>query len=265
MMSGTALITGGSRGIGRGIVLALAQAGYDLAFCHWQDHERAAETAAAVREKHGRQCCVVHCNLEEEHEVRRLADEAVRALGRIDVLVNNAGITIFKDLTDTDPGSMDRLYRLNYRAPLLLMQAVGKHMIASGVRGSMINITSTRAERAYPGDAVYGGLKAALSRSIQSIALEYAAYGIRVNGIAPGAISTTPEREAYFRQLGAKIPLGRAGTPADIGAAAVWLASPESAYVTGTILRVDGGLILPGMPESVGSPGDIGWGRIFER
>jgi glucose 1-dehydrogenase len=259
MVDKTALITGGSRGIGRGIAMALAADGYDLAISHWNDHIQAEQVMQIISQIPGRKCFIFYGNLENEAEPDRLVKEAIKALGRIDVLVNNAGITIFNDMKNMELQQMNKLMNLNLRAPLLLMQSVGKYMIQAGIHGSMINITSSRAERAYPGDAVYGGLKAALARSVQSIALEFSEYGIRVNCIAPGAISTTEERAAYFQKLGEKIPLKRPGMPEDIGQAAVWLASDHSSYITGTTIRVDGGLILPGMPETIDN--DIGWGR----
>jgi glucose 1-dehydrogenase len=254
-----ALVTGGSRGIGRGIAYALAAEGYDLAISHWNDHMHAHQAQEHIASTYGRGCSVFHGNLEEEAEPALLVDEAVKALGRIDLLVNNAGITIFNDILEMDIEHMNRLLHLNLRAPLLMMRYVGLHMAETGNKGNIINITSTRAERAYPSDAVYGGVKAALTRATQSIALEYSVYGIRVNCIAPGAISTTEERADYFRELGRKIPLGRPGFPEDIGQAVVWLASDHASYMTGSTIRLDGGLILPGMPETVSVEGDKGW------
>jgi glucose 1-dehydrogenase len=257
----TALITGGSRGIGRGIAYAMASEGYDVAISHYNDHDNAAEVHRTIITKYHRKCIVIEGDLRQESEPARLTDETLRHFQQIDVLVNNAGVTIFRDMVEMELEQMNTLIQLDFRAPLLLMQNVGRHMIEQGVKGSIINITSTRAERAYPGDAVYGGMKAGLARAVESIALEYSAYGIRVNCIAPGAISTTKEREGYFNELGRKIPLNRPGTPEDIGHAAVWLASDQSSYITGATIRVDGGLILPGMPETVGKESDIGWRR----
>jgi len=145
-----------------------------------------------------------------------------------------------------------------------LMQAAARHMAEHGVRGSLINITSTRGERAYPGDSVYGGLKAGLNRAVQSIALDLAPYGIRVNNVAPGAVRVRSNAEAaaagfagFWDKLGERIPLGRSGEPGDVGEAVAFLASDRASYITGTTLRVDGGLILPGMPEN---PSAAGWG-----
>ncbi len=147
---------------------------------------------------------------------------------------------------------------LNY---LVLSSKAARYMKAHEVKGCIINITSSRAERAYPGDCVYGGIKAAVNRASQSMALDLAPYGIRVNCVAPGAICIrTPEEikaegrtelEGFWESLGERIPMGRNGTPKDIGRAVVFLASENAAYITGEVLRVDGGLILPGMPEKV--------------
>jgi glucose 1-dehydrogenase len=257
----TALITGGSRGIGRGIAMALANEGYDLAISHWNDRDNAEQAATTIQERFGRRCYVFEGNLEQPSASFQLAEAAIEALGSIDVLINNAGVTLFSDIVLMDVQDIDRLFALDFRAPLLLMQSIGKHMMERGIPGSIVNITSTRAERAYPRDGVYGGMKAALARATQSIALEFAPYDIRVNCVAPGAIETDGARAAYYEKLSRNIPLGRSGTPADIGQAVVWLASGRSSYVTGTTVRVDGGLILPGMPEEMDGEGNIIWHR----
>jgi glucose 1-dehydrogenase len=242
-----ALVTGGSRGIGRGIAFALAQAGYDLTIGHYNDEETAKATARTIREEWGANCWIVPGNLAETATAFQLVESTLRQMGRIDLLVNNAGISRFKNIQELPPEEMDLLIGLNFRAPLLLMRLVSQHMVDAGIRGSMINITSSRAERAYVGDSLYGGLKAGLKRASESVALDLAPHGIRVNCIAPGAIEV--RGRPIDDSFGVRIPLGRKGTPDDIGHVAVWLASEAAAYVTGINLRVDGGLILPGMPE----------------
>ena len=172
-----------------------------------------------------------------------------------------------------------------------MMRDAARYMIDHGVRGSIINITSSRGERAYPECGVYCGLKAGLNHAIRAFALDVSGYGIRVNNVAPGAtrVRTKEElaardpddegdyfwREAFsapgnsigrdfWDDLGGSIPLCRAGTPEDIGNAVAFLASDKASYITGITLRVDGGLILPGMPEGFAGQGGAasgGWGR----
>lgn len=150
-----------------------------------------------------------------------------------------------------------------------MMQEAARYMVKNKVRGSLINITSSRGERAYAGDFLYGGLKAGLNRAIQSIALDLAPYGIRVNNVAPGAVRVRDKQELvnqgkidFWDDLGKKIPLERCGMPEDIGEAVAFLASEKASYITGTTLRIDGGLILPGMPEHVLPEEDFnGWSK----
>lgn len=257
----TALVTGGSRGIGRGIALELARDGCDLCISHWRDEENARELAERIGKEWGRKCELVDVDLREAGAPEQLVGEALSRLGHIDAAINNAGVTIFGSVREMDPAHMETLYRLNFLAPLLVVRAASRHMIERGIEGNIVNIASTRAERAYPDDAVYGGLKAALKRATESMALELAPYRIRVNAVAPGAIETVAGREAHYRELGRKVPLERVGQPEDIGRAVRWLISPEASYMTGATMRLDGGLVLPGMPESGSGAGEFGWGR----
>ncbi|MEC0243107.1 SDR family oxidoreductase [Paenibacillus dokdonensis] len=251
----TALITGGSRGIGRGIALALAEAGYEIMITHYQDDVVADQTAEEIAHLSGGVCTVREGDLRDAKEAEGTVAEAIQVMGHIDVLINNAGIGMYSSITELPLEHLDFTMQLNFRAPMLLMREASKQMIEAGRGGNIINIISTHAERAYPGDAVYGGLKAALKRATESVALDLSPYGIRVNCIAPGGILVR-EREPLHDHVGATIPLGRIGMPEDIGQAALWLVSEHASYITGITIRIDGGLILPGMPED----GEASWG-----
>ncbi|TDF98839.1 SDR family NAD(P)-dependent oxidoreductase [Paenibacillus piri] len=259
--SRTAIVTGASTGIGRGIALKLAAGGCDLFISHLNEPEQAEEVAREIDRIHSRRCVVFQGDLCLAETAEQLVERALEHFTVIDVLVNNAGITRMGKMTEFTRETIDQLYQLNYRAPMLLTGLVANHMIRKQVKGSILYTTSSRGTRAYPADAIYGGLKGALDRSVQSIALELAPYGIRVNAIAPGAIRVRPAT-GHHEKLGSRIPLGRMGLPSDIGSAAAFLCSDEASYITGITLRVDGGLILPGMPESLNVDPDNIWGKI---
>lgn len=260
-----AIITGASRGIGYGIALCLAREGYDLAVSYATKAEGAQRLAREVEEKYGAKCRCFQASLERPGEGPRLFEACIQALGGLDLLVNNAGATRMENFLEMRPDTFEMLLNLDFAAYMQLMQAAAQYMVKHQIKGSLINITSTRGERAYPGDAVYGGLKAGLNRAIQSIALDLAPYGIRVNNVAPGAVRVRSNEEAaaagfggFWDELGKRIPLSRSGEPRDIGEAVAFLASERASYITGVTLRVDGGLILPGMPEH---PGAESWAR----
>ncbi len=258
-----ALVTGGSRGIGRGIVLALAAEGYDLALTYATAAEEAEETAEQAR-SFGGACFVHQASLEKKEVAETVVDEAVRDLGRLDLLVNNAGVTRFAYLEDVTADQLDFIYHLNWRAPLLCAQAAAGHMIRQETRGSIINIASTRGIRAYANDHFYGAMKAALIRTSESLALDLSRHGIRVNVIAPGATMIRGEvtkEAAATVSWASKVPLGRFGTPSEVGQLAVYLASDQATYITGAVVKIDGGLILPGMPEDASPESGYGWAK----
>lgn len=245
-----AYITGGSRGIGRGIVRVLSDAGYDIAFTYNSKSEEAETLRQEVIAK-GIRCFVYQASMENREVPEAVATQAVADLGGIDLLVANAGLTRHNSLLTLDADFLDHLYGLNYRGYLLSAKVAANDMVKRGVKGNIIFIASTRGFRAYPEDCVYGGLKAAIIRGTESMALEMAQYGIRVNCVAPGATAIrgdfTPEE--LSRGFAKKIPLGRTGTPDEIGYLIKYIASEEAAYMTGNTIKLDGGLILPGMPE----------------
>jgi glucose 1-dehydrogenase len=256
---GGALVTGGSRGIGRGIVVGLAQRGYDVCFSYVSSRADAEALKEEVARRHGVLCGCAQAELGARDAPAVLVGWAADLLGHIDVLVNNAGVTVFGSILSMSPEEADQLIDLDLRGYLLTAMHASRHMVDRGIRGNIVHITSSRAERAYPGDAVYGAVKAGVERASKSMALDLAPYGIRVNCVAPGATRVN-EDTGFYDQLGPRIPLGRVGSAEDVANAVAWLVSPEAAYVTGVTVRVDGGLILPGMPEDRGDRPDRGWG-----
>ena len=165
---------------------------------------------------------------------------------------------------------MDYLIQVLFRNYVILMRESATYMAAHGIKGSIVNISSVRGLSAHPGDLVYGGIKAALNRACQSVALDVAPYGIRVNNILPGATRRfTPEEEqsadpAHIEKikfLSRRIPLERYGTPEDIGNAVVFLSSEKASYITGISLVIDGGLSLPGLAETAWEA-ESGWGKV---
>ena len=248
-----ALITGANRGVGKGIALAFAEKGYDLFLAHYGEPEKAQEVIEEIQKRFGREVrsrfnCKVYtydCNLAEVQEIEALARAAIDTYGEIDVLMSNAGIGLEKYLTYTTIREMDNIYQTNYRAGIYLATMVANHMKEKKIRGSILFTASTRGSfEVHPDDALYGGMKAALHRSAQSLAREFAPYGIRVNTISPGCIDVNPQghKDGSYDQQMQEIPLGRIGRGEDIGYAAVFLSSEEASFITGINLYVDGGI-----------------------
>ena len=259
-----AFVTGGSRGIGSGVVKVLAREGYDVAFTYHSAEEEAREVADYVKSL-GRRCFYYQASLEERDVPTRVTRQAIQDLGRLDVLVNNAGVTRHNLVTETDADFIDFVYGLDFRNYILCTSVAARHMQENHIKGAIFFITSTRSMRAYPTDSIYGGFKAALNRAAESIALELSRYGIRVNCIAPGATAVRnldkPNALTPF-SFADKIPLKRFGHPEEIGNAIAFLASDKAAYITGVTLKIDGGLILPGMPEDSGEVSGYGWDYV---
>ena len=251
-MTKTVLVTGGSHNIGQGIAVVLAEKGYDVAITYRSRPEGAEETRRAV-EALGRRCVVIRAELSEADAPQRVVDEAYEALGGLDLAVCNAANPGGRgSLLTATAEYIDGLYASNFRNYVLTAGAAARYMVRDGVKGGILFVTSSRAQRAYPDDYLYGGFKAGIERACQSMALDLSAYGIRVNCVAPGCIwpgHGIPEDREEHEFLREGVPLHRSGTAREVGEAVAYLASDAAGYVTGISLRVDGGLILPGMRE----------------
>ncbi|MFE3738993.1 SDR family NAD(P)-dependent oxidoreductase [Streptomyces sp. NPDC059134] len=231
------LVTGAASGIGRAVAEHFAAAGHRLTLVDI-DAARLAETANTLGAAHR-----VHDLCSAEGPAAAVGD-GWQAHGPVDVLVNSAGIYPSLDMTEVTAAAWDRVFALNTRAPVLATAELARRAIAAGRAASVVNISSGAALRARPGGGPYASSKAALEMATRAAALELGPHGIRVNAVSPGFIGVdsacNPVTDEYAAAVSVN-PLGRPGTPADVARAVVWIAGPDASWVTGEILRVDGG------------------------
>ncbi len=243
-----AIVTGGSRGIGRSIALGLAEHGADVAVAA-RKPEALAEAVEAI-EKTGRRALGVASNVRRAAELQNLVDETKRSLGRIDILVNNAGTNpVFGPVQEIDERAWDMIMNTNVKSAHLLSNLVREAMLEHGEGGSIVNVSSVGGYRASDVIGGYSVSKAALIMLTQVQAKTWGRDGIRVNCIAPGLIETEFARALWEdpktrRHSEADAALGRIGAPDEMAGAVVYLASPAASFVTGQTLVLDGGRLL---------------------
>jgi glucose 1-dehydrogenase len=243
----TALVTGSSSGIGAGIAVRLAQEGAAIAINYRKDRDGAEKTLAEVEAVGGRGI-ILEGDVSRVADVERLVSETVAQLGRLDVLVNNAGIEKKQAFVEVDEASYDRVLDVNLKAVFFATQAFARAAIQRGGGGKVINISSVHEELPFPGFASYCASKGGVKMLTRDLAIELAPHGITVNGVAPGAIATPIntallEDKPKLEALLAQIPLRRLGSPADVGGVVAFLASSDADYITASTVFVDGGLL----------------------
>ena len=239
-----AIVTGAGSGNGRGIALRFAQEGARVVAAD-VDIDEARKTGVLV-DREGGEAFAVHADVSRREQVSEMVEATENRFGGIDILVNNAGVETLVPLLDLEESEWDRIIDINLKGAFLCAQIAARAMVSAQTPGAIVNIASINAKIALAGQAHYTSSKGGLIMLTKSMALDLAPHGIRVNAIGPGVIETRmterslsdPRRRAM---LLSKVPLGRVGQPRDVANAALFLASDEASYITGTTLYVDGG------------------------
>lgn len=241
----TALITGGSRGIGRAIAIHLAMEGYSVAVNYAGSEDKAKKVVETIMSTGGR-AIAVQGDVSRSEDVESMLKAVLDTFGRLDVLVNNAGITRDNLLMRLKEEDWDSVLDTNLKGVYLCCKGVAKVMMKQRY-GRIINITSVVGQMGNPGQANYSAAKAGVIGLTKSLAKELASRNITVNAVAPGYIQTdmTDKLSADIREsLAQSIPLGRLGQPEDVAKAVAFLASPNADYITGQTINVDGGMVM---------------------
>ncbi len=241
-----AIVTGGRRGIGKAIALALAEAGADIAICDRVIEDGEVKAVADEVQWLGRRSLAVRADITQKADVDSMVQRVVDEFGVIDILVNNAAMNIRAPLLELGEDGWDRVINTDLKGYYLCSQAVGKRMVDQK-GGNIINIASTAAIKAAPEMGAYCIAKAGVVMLTRVLALELARYNIRVNAIAPYMVKTKFSQPLWgdpetLKRLESEIPLGRLAEPGDIVGSVLFLASGASSYITGHTIIVDGGL-----------------------
>jgi NAD(P)-dependent dehydrogenase (short-subunit alcohol dehydrogenase family) len=243
----TAIVTGAAAGNGRAIAVRFAEEGANIVVADVA--EAGARETARIVEELGRTAIVTSTDVSQKRDVEGMLNQAVDAFGKVDVLVNNAGIETRGSFLELLEDEWDRVLDVNLKGPYLCGQTVARHMVEHDIHGSIVNIASINSEVALKNQAHYVASKGGLRLLTKAMAIDLAPHGIRVNAVGPGVIDTAMSARslsdpATREQMLANIPLNRVGQPREVANVTLFLASEEASYMTGSIVFVDGGWLI---------------------
>lgn len=242
-----ALVTGSSRGIGRAIALQLAKEGAEVVI-HYNENKNEAESVADLIKKAGGKTHLIQADLFDSNQAIKLAEDAWNVMGKVDFLINNAGVSYQKHFLDTTLEDLDYFTNINFKSTVLLTKTIAKKMVHAGVEGSVYTITSVNGIQPGVGFSVYGATKGALETLMKGVALELAPHNIKVNTFVLGGIETDINVAVWqnaekLKKVTSSIPMGRLGAPAEVASVICNLLASDS-YMTGSSIKIDGGWLL---------------------
>ena len=255
MQRKTALVTGASHGIGQAIAIALAKNGYDVGVNYCNNAAGAEETCRLAREA-GAKAVALRADVSDYASLCGLFKEFYAAFGTIDLMVNNAGVSEFHPLLEVTEAQWERITRTDWKAAFFGTQMAARNMAANKKPGVIINIASNHVDGCFPDANIYAPSKAAVDTFCRNAAMELAPYNIRVLALAPGYTDVWGA-DNPIQQVRERIPLRRFATPEEVADILVFLASDKCAYMTGTRITVDGGALLPVVPENTFNGGTL--------
>ena len=248
-----AVVTGAARGIGRACAIKLAQNGADVTVNELSHIDEARKVVHEI-ESLGRRALLFQGDVADRKSDQQMMEETVRQLGRIDILVNNAALSIRKPLLELEVEDVEKTWAVTLWGVFHCSQFAARQMVKQKEGGNIVVISSVHAYRPYPGSTAYNAAKAAVNHMACTWAAELAEHKIRVNIVEPGWTDTPGERSFYteeqIKEEGKKLPWGRLASPEEIAEGVAFLASEGASYVTGSCLRIDGGLVLPQLGEN---------------
>ena len=244
-----ALVTGGSKGIGRAVALNLAEAGYDVGINYHSHAQDAEETKKKILDM-GRRAEVYRADVGKVDQIRSMFAKFTEDFGPIDLLVNNAGVSMFAPLVDASEELWDMVNFIDWKGTYFCTQEAARLMIAHHTNGVIINLSSNQKDSCWPTASIYGPVKAAIAKFTEHAALELARYGIRVLAIAPGYTDVGWPTENPVHEAKEKIPCKRFATPEEIARVIRHLVSDDFSYMTGSCLTIDGGATLAVVTET---------------
>lgn len=242
-MSKTAFVTGGGTGIGKGIAIWLAKCGYDVAISYYGSEKGAEETVKSI-EQLGRTAVAIRANIGDVKEIRTMFIEYRKHFERLDLFVNNAGITKKALFLETEEELFDQICSVDYKGAFFCIQEAAKIMIENNIRGSIVLISSNNADAHFADVSVYGSAKAAAKKMVEHAAIELAKYGIRVNSVAPGWTDTGAARLDAKEETYYKIPLQKWTTTEEVAKVVEFLDTEGASSITGTTIVLDNGALL---------------------
>jgi glucose 1-dehydrogenase len=245
--SKVAVVTGGSGGIGEAICMRLAQEGAKIIINYRSHPDRAKDTKEEI-ERAGSQAHIIKADLSKVDEINNFIYESVKHFGKVDILINSAGLEKRADFWDVTESDYDLVMNVNLKAVFFATQAVVKHFRSTNNKGKIINISSVHEELPFPHFTSYCASKGGVKMITRNLAVELGSMGITINNVAPGAIATEINHDLLnnpeqLKKVTNNIPLGRIGEPGDVSGIVAFLASDEAKYITGSTFYVDGGLL----------------------